>query len=95
MTEPRMKFPKFICEVDKVTECYHCYKPGDRFEFKDFTHPPEHFCGGAYHQLFPVMYAWTFGAQFPFMDKEGWVRTTCPDGGKLVFKTKAVWEDSE
>ena len=53
---------------------------------------PEGFCAGAYHSLFPVLYAWTFGAQFPFADSEGQIKTTCPDGGKLTFKVRKIEE---
>ena len=84
-----MKFMGFILEVDKLEkECFKGYKVGDTFLVKDFVTPPDGFCAGAYHSLFPVLYAWTFGTEFPFMDKEGYVRTTCPDGGKLTFKLK-------
>ena len=88
-----MKFPGFVLTVDKLeSECFKGYKRGDSFEVKDFVTPPDGFCAGAYHSLFPVLYAWTFGAQFPFADAEGQVRTTCPDGGKLTFKVRKLEE---
>ncbi len=86
-----MKFPSFELTVIKLdSECFKGYKEGDTFMVKDFVTPPDGFCAGAYHSLFPMLYALTFGAQFPFADSEGKVRTTCPDGGKLSFSVKKL-----
>ena len=88
-----MKFPEFVLTVDKLEkECFKGYKVGDSFIVRDFVSPPDGFCAGAYHSLFPVLYACTFGAQFPFADAEGQVRTTCPDGGKMTFRVKKLSE---
>jgi uncharacterized repeat protein (TIGR04076 family) len=91
MKGPQMKFPGFVLTVDTLDAvCFKGYKIGDEFVVKDFVTPPDGFCAGAYHSLFPILYGWTFGAQFPFADAEGSVRTTCPDGGKLTFKVRLV-----
>jgi uncharacterized repeat protein (TIGR04076 family) len=89
-----MKFPKFVVTVDEVREeCFRGYKKGDRFEFRDFTYPPEGFCAGALHSIFPVMYAMTFGAKFPFMKEKNTMYTTCPDGKKITFKITCLPEE--
>lgn len=79
-------FPKLKLTVKNVYgHCYHGYKEGDEIILGDFTHPPKYFCLGLAHALFPVIYALSFGAQFPFMDNQRSLRVTCPDGGKLEF----------
>jgi len=93
MKGPQMKFPGFVLTVDKLDAvCFKGYEIGDEFVVKDFVTPPDGFCAGAYHSLFPILYGWTFGAQFPFMDGTGHVRTTCPDGGKLTFRVRKLKE---
>lgn len=82
-------FPKLRLTVKNVYgHCYHGYKIGDEIILEDFTHPPKHFCLGLAHALFPVIYALSFGAKFPFMDNQRSLVVTCPDGGKLEFKAE-------
>lgn len=88
-------FPRLKLTVSKVEgECYHGYKIGDQLILDDFTHPPEHFCLGLAHALFPCVYALSFGAQFPFRDNQRSILVTCPDGGKLEFKAEIFKKDS-
>lgn len=90
---PRMVFPQLRLTVTKDQGfCYHYYKVGDTFIFKDFTHPPENFCLGIVHSAFPCMYALTFGAKFPFEENMRSLHTTCPDGGKMEFLIEALDE---
>jgi 2-dehydropantoate 2-reductase len=82
-------FPRLKLTVIKVEgDCYHGYKDGDEITLEDFTHPPKHFCLGLAHALFPVIYALSFGAKFPFRDNQRSLLVTCPDGGKLEFKAE-------
>lgn len=82
----KLPFPKIRLTVHKVEgECYHGYKKGDEIVLADFTHPPKHFCLGLAHALFPVIYALSFNAKFPFRDNQRSLQVTCPDGGKLEF----------
>ncbi|MEI8349326.1 MAG: 2-dehydropantoate 2-reductase [Candidatus Omnitrophota bacterium] len=82
-------FPRLKLTVNKVEgDCYHGYKIGDEIILEDFTHPPKHFCLGLAHALFPVIYALSFGAKFPFRDNQRSLLVTCPDGGKLEFKAE-------
>ncbi|MCG8430598.1 MAG: TIGR04076 family protein [Candidatus Omnitrophica bacterium] len=91
MSEVNTPFPKLKLTVTQVCgHCYHGYKIGDELVLDDFTHPPEHFCLGLAHVLFPVIYALSFGACFPFMDNQRSLRVTCPDGGKLEFKAEVL-----
>lgn len=84
-------FPKLKLTVVGVGgDCYHGYKPGDEIILEDFTHPPKHFCLGLAHALFPVIYALSFGAKFPFMENQRTLKVTCPDGGKLEFKAEVL-----
>jgi len=84
-------FPKLKLTVNSVSgECYHGYKKGDELILEDFTHPPEFFCLGLAHALFPVIYALSFGAKFPFRDNQRSLMVTCPDGGKLEFKAEIL-----
>lgn len=84
-------FPRLKLTVNKVDgHCYHGYKIGDEIILEDFTHPPEHFCLGLAHVLFPVIYALSFGAKFPFMENQRSLLVTCPDGGKLEFKAEVL-----
>jgi len=86
MEQLNTPFPKLKLTVKNVYgHCYHGYKEGDEIILGDFTHPPEYFCLGLAHALFPVIYALSFGAKFPFMDNQRSLRVTCPDGGKLEF----------
>ncbi len=89
-------FPKLKLTVNKVEgHCYHGYKIGDEIILEDFTHPPEHFCLGLAHALFPVIYALSFGARFPFRDNQRSLTVTCPDGGKLEFKAEILNKKGE
>ncbi|MFA5117830.1 MAG: TIGR04076 family protein [Candidatus Omnitrophota bacterium] len=84
-------FPKLKLTVSNVYgECYHGYKAGDELILEDFTHPPKHFCLGLAHALFPVIYALSFGAKFPFRENQRSLMVTCPDGGKLEFKAEVL-----
>lgn len=88
-------FPKLKLTVTNVFgHCYHGYKKGDELILEDFTHPPEFFCLGLAHVLFPVIYALSFGAKFPFMENQRSLLVTCPDGGKLEFKAEIFEKDS-
>lgn len=90
----RMKFPKLKMTVTKHEgDCYHHYNVGDEFILDDFTHPPKHFCAGIYQSAFPCAYALTFGAEFPFSENVFSITTTCPDGGKMEFKTEVLNDD--
>lgn len=84
-------FPKLKLTVINVYGvCYHGYKVGDELILDDFTHPPKFFCLGLAHVLFPVIYALSFGAKFPFRDNQRSLLITCPDGGKLEFKVEIL-----
>jgi len=84
-------FPKLKLTVNRVEgNCYHGYKIGDEIILEDFTHPPKHFCLGLAHALFPVIYALSFAAMFPFRDNQRSLMVTCPDGGKLEFKAEIL-----
>lgn len=84
-------FPKLKLTVNKVGgHCYHGYKLGDELILEDFTHPPQYFCLGLAQVLFPVIYALSFGARFPFMENQRSLLVTCPDGGKLEFKAEIL-----
>jgi len=91
MGEVNTPFPKLKLTVTGVFgECYHGYKIGDELILEDFTHPPKFFCLGLAHALFPVIYALSFGAMFPFRDNQRSLLITCPDGGKLEFKAEIL-----
>lgn len=91
MSQVNTPFPKLKLTVTGVFgECYHGYKIGDELILEDFTHPPEFFCLGLAHALFPVIYALSFGAEFPFRDNQRSLSVTCPDGGKLEFKAEIL-----
>lgn len=89
-------FPKLKLTVVNVGgKCYHGYKVGDEIILEDFTHPPKHFCLGLAEVLFPVIYALSFGAKFPFQDNQRSLKVTCPDGGKLEFKAEVIGKDGK
>ncbi len=91
MKEVKTPFPRLKLTVSQVMgECYHGYKIGDELFLEDFTHPPKFFCLGLAHALFPVIYALSFGAKFPFRDNQRSLLITCPDGGKLEFKAEIL-----
>ncbi len=91
MSKVNSPFPRLKLTVTGVHgECYHGYKIGDELFLEDFTHPPEFFCLGLAHALFPVIYALSFGAKFPFRDNQRSLLVTCPDGGKLEFKAEIL-----
>lgn len=84
-------FPKLKLTVTQVEgRCYHNYEKDDVIILEDFTHPPQHFCLGLAHALFPVIYALSFAACFPFMDNQRSLHVTCPDGGKLEFLAEVL-----
>ncbi|RJP29503.1 MAG: TIGR04076 family protein [Candidatus Omnitrophota bacterium] len=84
-------FPRLKLTVMNVYgHCYHGYKKGDELILEDFTHPPKFFCLGLAHALFPVIYALSFGAKFPFRDNQRSLLVTCPDGGKLEFMAEVL-----
>jgi len=87
----RTPFPKLKLTVTKVNDfCYHGYKLGEELLLEDFTHPPKYFCLGLAHVLFPVIYALSWGAKFPFSQNQRSLPITCPDGGKLEFKVEIL-----
>ena len=87
-------FPKLKLTVTAARGyCYHNYKVGDVIILEDFTHPPKHFCLGLAQVLFPVIYALSFGAKFPFSENQRSLFVTCPDGGKLEFKVEVLDKD--
>jgi len=89
-------FPKLKLTVIKVEgDCYHGYKKGDEIILEDFTHPPKYFCLGLAHVLFPIIYALSFGAKFPFSENQRSLEVTCPDGGKLSFKVEIFDKEGE
>ena len=91
MSKINSPFPRLKLTVTNVFgECYHGYKIGDELILEDFTHPPEFFCLGLAHALFPVIYALSFGAKFGFRDNQRSLLVTCPDGGKLEFKAEIL-----
>ena len=91
MSEINSPFPRLKLTVTGVFgHCYHGYKIGDELILEDFTHPPKHFCLGLAHAAFPVIYALSFGAKFPFRDNQRSLLITCPDGGKLEFKAEIL-----
>lgn len=91
MSRIKSPFPQLKLTVSKVVgHCYHGYKQGDELILEDFTHPPKHFCLGLAHVLFPVIYALSFGAKFPFRENQRSLLVTCPDGGKLEFKAEVL-----
>ncbi|MDD5432460.1 MAG: TIGR04076 family protein [Candidatus Omnitrophica bacterium] len=96
MPEVNTPFPRLKLTVMNVYgECYHGYKKGDELILEDFTHPPKFFCLGLAHALFPVIYALSFGAKFPFRDNQRSLLVTCPDGGKLEFKAEILDKDGK
>lgn len=87
-------FPKLKLTVTNVFgHCYHGYKIGEELILEDFTHPPQYFCLGLAHVLFPAIYALSFGAMFPFNENQRSILITCPDGGKLEFKAEVLDAD--
>ncbi len=96
MSKPDTPFPGLKLTVENVYgHCYHGYKKGDELILEDFTHPPKYFCLGLAHVLFPVIYALSFGAKFPFRDNQRSLLVTCPDGGKLEFKAEIFKKNSD
>lgn len=84
-------FPKIKITVENIySHCYHGYKKGDEIILEDFTHPPKHFCLGLAHALFPVVYALSFGARFPFRDNQRSLPVTCPDGGRMEVRAEIL-----
>lgn len=91
MSEINSPFPKLRLTVINVFgHCYHGYKQGEEIILEDFTHPPKYFCLGLAEVLFPVIYALSWGATFPFMENQRSLLVTCPDGGKLEFKAEIL-----
>ncbi|MEW5801727.1 MAG: TIGR04076 family protein [bacterium] len=75
--------------------CHAGYKPGDVFEFKGIA-TPDGFCGGAYHALFPLLFAMNMGQDPPWEKEPGVGHSMCPDPqGKLVFRVEAIRDQSE
>jgi len=87
--------PLLITVTKVVGRCYRGYKEGDQFRLSDFTHVPDDFCQGAGTVLFPVMYALSFGAEFPFNDNTRSMRTFCPDAGAVEFLTEVITPSGE
>ena len=87
--------PLLVTVTKVVGRCYRGYKEGDRFIFKDFTKTPKDFCQGAGTVLFPIFYALTFGAEFPFEENPRSIHTYCPDAGAVEFLTQVLTESGE
>lgn len=81
---------KFEITVEKVTgKCHANYEEGQTYIF-DGLATPANFCGGAYHVIFPALFALKFGANFPFEQEEGVAHSTCPDNGYVTFKIRRI-----
>jgi len=87
--------PLLVTITKVVGRCYRGYKEGDQFHLKDFTHVPEDFCQGAGTVLFPIFYALTFGAEFPFEENLRSLHTYCPDAGAVEFLTQVLTPSGE
>lgn len=90
------KLKKFEISVVECTgDCPYEYKVGEKFIFEGLK-TKEGFCGAAYHTLFPVIFNLNFGGKYPFMEDPYSIdTTTCPDGGKIRFKTRRMIELEE
>lgn len=96
MSEVNTPFPRLKLTVKNIYgECYHGYKVGDELMLEDFTHPPEHFCLGLAHAAFPVLYALSFGAKFPFRENQRSLLVTCPDGGKMELEIEIFAQEGK
>lgn len=90
MSGPRIC--KFKVTVEKISgKCNANYVQGQEFIFNGMG-TPENFCGGAYHVMFPAIFAMKFGAVFPFEKEPGVAHSTCPDNGYVTFKIKRMEE---
>ncbi len=96
MSEINSPFPRLKLTVTGVFgECYHNYKIGDELFLEDFTHPPQYFCLGLAHALFPAIYGLSFDSRFGFRENQRSMSVTCPDGGKLEFKAELLDETGQ
>ena len=82
---------KMVLEVAQANgKCTFGYKIGDKWETVGLKCIPG-FCGAAFHNAFPALFALNFGAKFHFMNNPDAIDTvTCPDGGNIVFKVTRV-----
>jgi uncharacterized repeat protein (TIGR04076 family) len=64
----------------------HCnagHQEGDTFEIS--SHNPGGLCGFFYHNIFPSLYAFQFGANPPWWDGDT-IQLGCPDGNLVTLK---------
>ena len=67
--------------VKVISQKGHCaagHKVGDEWVIKDDM-TPGGICLGAFHALFPELWALMFGGSFPWSDDPDTVQATCPD----------------
>ncbi|HOW36163.1 MAG TPA: TIGR04076 family protein [Candidatus Omnitrophota bacterium] len=87
-------FPKLrLTIVENSGYCYHDYFVGQQFILDDFTHAPKHFCLGIAQNVFPTLYALTFGAQFNDLENASSAIVTCPDHAKMKFLVELLNAD--
>lgn len=81
---------RFKVMVQKVSgKCHAGYVEGQEFIFNGII-TPNNFCGGAYHVMFPAIFALKFGAVLPFEKEVGVAHATCPDNGYVTFKIERI-----
>ena len=73
---------RVVATVKEVRgQCNAGHKEGDSFEIS--CHNPSELCGFFYHNMFPSLYAFQFGAN-PSWWKDETIEVKCPDLHNLV-----------
>jgi uncharacterized repeat protein (TIGR04076 family) len=79
--DPKLGYKMVATVVDVKGQCNAGHKVGDSFEIS--CHNPAGLCGFFYHNIFPSLQTFQFGANMPWWQGET-VLLHCPDSYNLV-----------
>ena len=79
--DPEVGYRIVATVVGAEGHCHAGHNDGDTFEFS--CHNPAGLCGFFYHNLFPNLFAFQFGANPPWWQNDT-IQHECPDRRNLV-----------
>jgi len=71
--------------ADDVTASCDRFQVGQEFTVPPSGEMPAGFCYWAWHDIYPAVIGLLFGANYPWIKKDGLIYSCCSDGARPVF----------